>query len=137
MALQFKTKMDRLSFLVGLGIGTASAAIVVYQMLKYQRRSTERKARHPLPLQDRDTERVRQLKLYHSFPFRSCRCAWLCEELGILGESVEVKSVSLHGTDVSGLARYKREVSTHSSSTACFIPSVFRSILMELFLHLF
>ena len=103
--------MDRWSFLVGLGIGTAGAAIVVHQLYNYQRRSIEKRARHTLPFQDRDTERVRQLKLYHSFPFRSCRCAWLSEELGILGESVEVISVSLHGTDASGLAQYKREVS--------------------------
>ena len=122
------------SFLVGLGIGTAGAAIVVHQLFNYQKRSTQRKAPRTVPLQDRDTERVRQLKLYHSFPFRSCRCAWLCEELGILGESVEVISVSLHGTDASGLARYKREVSSRLMQSR-LLTQCFRFILMELFQH--
>ena len=34
--------------------------------------------------------------LYHSYPFRSTRCAWLLHELGV-SEQVEFKRISLHG----------------------------------------
>ena len=34
--------------------------------------------------------------LYHSFPFRSSRCAWLATELGV-EDLIEFHKVSLHG----------------------------------------
>ena len=94
--------MDRtLPFLVGLGVvGAASLALYLAQ----------RKAKDKRNTQEQHTKRARHLKLYHSFPFRSCRCAWLAEELGILGDSVEVIPISLHGPEAKGLVNYKREV---------------------------
>ena len=34
--------------------------------------------------------------LYHSFPFRSCRCAWLVSEIGV-EDDIVIEKVSLHG----------------------------------------
>ena len=50
----------------------------------------------------RDGER--KLKLYHSFPFRSCRCAWLVHELAVKDE-VEFIPVALHGSNPADLKR--------------------------------
>lgn len=101
--------MEKWSFLVGVGLGAAGAAALVHQLYRYRRRYAEQRFLRT-SLQDRPTERVRQLKLYHSFPFRSCRCAWLAEELGVLDDCVEVVPVSLHGPEAKGLTQYKREV---------------------------
>ena len=62
---------------------------------------------------DNDT---RGMKLYHSFPFRSSRCAWLLAELGKLDE-VEIVSVSLHGQEASDLLTY-RTVHPHGTLPA-------------------
>ena len=100
--------MDKWSFLVGLGVGSVGAAVLYFQLARWKAKDDERKTR--LSIQGQPTRRVRQLKLYHSFPFRSCRCAWLAEELVILGNSMEVVPVSLHGPEARGLVDYKREV---------------------------
>ena len=93
------------SLLVGIGagvLGTLTIGGVIY----YIRGRTKKEI---LVLQDEETVRVRQLKLFHSFPFRSCRCAWLINELGIQ-KWVEIIPVSLHGPDAKDLPKYKKEV---------------------------
>ena len=55
----------------------------------------------------------RRLKLYHSFPFRSCRCAWLVNELGVQNQ-VSFKVIKLHGSDPRDLMSY-REVHPHGT----------------------
>ncbi len=55
----------------------------------------------------------RSLKLYHSFPFRSCRCAWLVNELGV-ADQVNFVHTKLHGTDARDLMAY-REVHPHGT----------------------
>ncbi len=79
------------------------------------------KARKAIPrepaMEDRPKREQRKLKLYHSFPFRSSRCAWLVHELGA-EDYVEFVSVSLHGPpDAQGLMRY-REVHPHGTLPA-------------------
>lgn len=61
---------------------------------------------------------ARQLKLYHSFPFRSSRCAWLVNELGA-EEYVEMVPIALHGSEPRDLMRYREVI------TACVQMSVF------------
>ena len=55
----------------------------------------------------------RNLKLHHSFPFRSCRCAWLVNELGV-NDQVTFVHTKLHGTDARDLMAY-REVHPHGT----------------------
>lgn len=59
---------------------------------------------------------TRGMKLYHSFPFRSSRCAWLLAELGKTAD-VEVVPVSLHGPEASDLLTY-RTVHPHGTVPA-------------------
>ena len=61
----------------------------------------------------RGNEDERRLKLYHSFPFRSCRCAWVVHELGIESQ-VLFEHVKLHGSDAKDLMAY-REVHPHGT----------------------
>lgn len=61
----------------------------------------------------RGNEEERRLKLYHSFPFRSCRCAWVVHELGIESQ-VSFEHVKLHGSDAKDLLAY-REVHPHGT----------------------
>jgi hypothetical protein len=70
---------------------------------------------------------TRGMKLYHSFPFRSSRCAWLLAELG-KAEEVEVISVSLHGPEVSDLLTY-RTVHPHGTVPALVLRD--GSVLLE------
>lgn len=58
-------------------------------------------------------DQTRQLTLYHSFPFRSCRCAWLVNELGVQSQ-VTFKPVKLHGSDPRDLMAY-RDVHPHGT----------------------
>jgi len=55
----------------------------------------------------------RNLKLHHSYPFRSCRCAWLVNELGV-SDQVTFVHTKLHGTDARDLMAY-REVHPHGT----------------------
>ena len=59
------------------------------------------------------TPQRRSLKLYHSFPFRSCRCAWLVNELEV-NDQVTFVHTKLHGTDARDLMAY-REVHPHGT----------------------
>ena len=92
-------RFDRAS--VGV-IGAAVAGVAIiggiylskYRQARFQRKQTVTHGR---------------LKLYHSFPFRSSRCAWVINELGI-EDLVDVVPVSLHGPETKDLPNYKREV---------------------------
>lgn len=57
--------------------------------------------------------KLRKLKLYHSFPFRSCRCAWVVNELGINCQ-VSFQHIKLHGSDAKDLMAY-RDVHPHGT----------------------
>ena len=59
--------------------------------------------------------------LYHSFPFRSSRCAWLVSELGV-SEQIDVEKVSLHG-NAEGLNQYQKEVHPYRTIPALKLPS--------------
>ena len=69
----------------------------------------------------------RQLKLYHSFPFRSCRCAWLVRELGVENQ-VSFQHVKLHGSDAKDLMAY-REVHPHGTLPSLMLED--NSVLLE------
>jgi glutathione S-transferase len=70
---------------------------------------------------------TRGMKLYHSFPFRSSRCAWLLEEMGKT-EEVEIVPVSLHGSEASDLMTY-RTVHPHGTLPALVLRD--GSVLLE------
>lgn len=67
-------------------------------------------------MKGRQNEEERRLKLYHSFPFRSCRCAWVVRELGIESQ-VSFEPVKLHGSDAKDLMEY-RDVHPHGTLPA-------------------
>ena len=60
-----------------------------------------------------DEPQRRELKLYHSFPFRSCRCAWVVNELGI-NNQVSFEYIKLHGSNAQDLMAY-RDVHPHGT----------------------
>ena len=70
---------------------------------------------------------ARGMKLYHSFPFRSCRCAWLLHELG-RNEEVEIVAVSLHGSEAKDLMTYRK---THPHGTLPALVLRDGSVLLE------
>lgn len=70
---------------------------------------------------------TRKLILYHSFPFRSCRCAWLVRELGVENQ-VTFQHVKLHGSDAKDLMAY-REVHPHGTLPALMLED--KSVLLE------
>ena len=63
-----------------------------------------------------DEPNQRSLKLYHSFPFRSCRCAWVVNELGV-NHLVSFEHTKIHGTDAKDLMAY-RDVHPHGTLPA-------------------
>lgn len=72
-------------------------------------------------------DQQRSLKLYHSFPFRSSRCAWLVNELGVQNQ-VTFKHTKLHGSDPRDLMAY-RDIHPHGT-----LPSLMMedgSVLLE------
>ena len=70
---------------------------------------------------------TRGMKLYHSFPFRSSRCAWLLAELG-RQEEVEIVAVSLHGSEAKDLMTYRK---THPHGTLPALVLRDGSVLLE------
>lgn len=78
-------------------------------------------------LQLRQDRQPRQLKLYHSFPFRSGRCAWLIKELEV-DEYVETIPVALHGPQAKDLLQY-RDVHPHGTLPALVLEDGF--VLLE------
>ncbi len=80
-----------------------------------------------LETRNQDGQLQRALKLYHSFPFRSCRCAWLVHELGVENQ-VSFEHVKLHGTDAKDLMAY-REVHPHGTLPSLMLED--NSVLLE------
>lgn len=105
-----------LAVLAGAGLGALGAAALGAAVRWWRgRRATPREA----ALQERPTRETgadRRLRLYHSFPFRSSRCAWLVNELGA-ADYVELVAVDLHGSEAEDLLRY-REVHPHGTLPA-------------------
>ena len=64
-------------------------------------------------------QQERHLKLYHSFPFRSSRCAWLVKELHV-EDYVEVVSVNIHGSEAKELLEY-RDIHPHGTLPALLL----------------
>ena len=109
----------------GVGIGVLGTVVLhkTWKWWKGKGSATAKSAN----LQDRPTRQVRQLKLYHSFPFRSCRCAWLINELEAT-EHVEFIPVSLHGKEAGDLIRY-RDVHPHGTLPSLVLED--GSVLLE------
>ena len=103
-----------LAALAGFGVGSLAGVALTkaYKWWKSRHSGTIVEAN----LQGRPTRQARQLTLYHSFPFRSCRCAWLINELDV-SEYVKVVPIALHGTDAKDLMAY-REVHPHGTLPA-------------------
>ncbi|XP_077980770.1 glutathione S-transferase GstA-like [Glandiceps talaboti] len=68
----------------------------------------------------RRSKKPKSLKLYHSFPFRSVRCAWLVKELGI-EDDVEIINFDLHKVDSTELEKYRQEVHPHGTLPALVV----------------
>lgn len=103
--------------LAGVGVGSLSI-LVTLKALQWWRSRYQATAVEP-SLQERPTRQARQLTLYHSFPFRSLRCAWLVNELGA-EDYVKFKSIALHGSDAKDLMAY-REVHPHGTLPALML----------------
>ena len=106
-----------LAVLAGAGIGVVGT-VALGAIAKWWRgrRATPKEA----ALQERPTREMnRRLKLYHSFPFRSSRCAWLVNELDAT-DYVEFSPVALHGNEASDLLRY-REIHPHGTLPALML----------------
>lgn len=103
-----------LAALAGVGAGALGvvATVGVLKWWKSRRCGSVR----PADMHIRPSRKERKLKLYHSFPFRSSRCAWLVSELGV-EDYVEFERVKLHGSDPQDLMRY-REVHPHGTLPA-------------------
>ena len=103
-----------LATLAGLGAGAVGvvATIGAVKWWTKRRQGSVRSA----DMHIRPSRKERRLKLYHSFPFRSSRCAWLVNELGVK-EYVEFERVNLHGSEAQDLMRY-REVHPHGTLPA-------------------
>lgn len=75
----------------------------------------------------RESDQPRKLKLYHSFPFRSCRCAWIVNELGVQNQ-VSFKPMKLHGSDPRDLMAY-RDIHPHGTLPSLVLED--GSVLLE------
>lgn len=102
-----------LAALLGAGVGVMGTMGVGWAVNWWRKRRAV--PREPL-MEDRPRREERKLKLYHSFPFRSSRCAWLVNELGA-EEYVEFIPVALHGPEAKDLMSY-REVHPHGTLPA-------------------
>lgn len=101
--------------LAGAGAG-ALGTMVVIGALKWWKKRRVGSVRPSNTPQLRPSRKERKLKLYHSFPFRSLRCAWLVNELGV-EDYVEFERIKLHGSEPQDLMRY-REVHPHGTLPA-------------------
>ncbi|XP_071953025.1 glutathione S-transferase GstA-like isoform X2 [Antedon mediterranea] len=90
---------------IGLCAAIGGGAVLALGSLALARRY-RRKARRP-----------RRMVLYHSFPFRSSRCAWLISELGIENK-IQMEKVSLHGENMTDMEHYKKTVHPHGTIPA-------------------
>ena len=108
-SMSWFTKIS-LAALAGAGLGVlGTVAVGAYVKWWKGRRGSPKE----ISMQDRPTRQVRQLKLYHSFPFRSCRCAWLVHELGA-EDYVEFIPIALHGAEAKDLMQY-RDIHPHGT----------------------
>lgn len=114
-----------LATLAGVGAG-ALGVVATVGALKWWRLRKLGSVRQA-DMHVRPSRKERKLKLYHSFPFRSSRCAWLVNELGV-SDYVEFEKVKLHGTDAQDLMRY-REVHPHGTLPALKLED--GSVLLE------
>ncbi len=103
-----------LAALAGLGVG--SLGVVAYMKASKWWKSRQSGSKVEANLQDRPSRQQHALTLYHSFPFRSCRCAWLINELDA-SEHVTIVPIALHGSDAKDLMSY-REIHPHGTLPA-------------------
>lgn len=103
-----------LAALAGIGAGALGVVMTVSAIKWWKKRKLG--STRSADMYVRPSRKERKLKLYHSFPFRSCRCAWLVNELGV-NDYVEFEKVNLHGSDAQDLMRY-REVHPHGTLPA-------------------
>ncbi len=113
-----------LAAMLGAGVGMVGTLGVGWMVNWWK----EKKATPREPaMEGRPRREQRKLKLYHSFPFRSCRCAWLVHELGA-EDYVEFIPISLHGQDAKDLMSY-REVHPHGTLPALVLED--GSVMLE------
>ena len=114
-----------LAAFAGVGVGALGvvAAAGALKWLKKRRLGTTRST----DMHIRPSRKERKLKLYHSFPFRSCRCAWLVNELGV-ADYVEFERINIHGSDAQDLMQY-REIHPHGTLPALQLEDGF--VLLE------
>lgn len=103
-----------LAALAGLGVG--SLGVMALMKASEWWKSRQSGSMVAASLQERPSRQQRSLTLYHSFPFRSCRCAWLINELDA-SEYVKIVPIALHGSDARDLMAY-REVHPHGTLPA-------------------
>ncbi len=106
-----------LAALAGLGVG--SLGVMALMKASEWWKSGQSGSIVAVNLQDRPSasrQQQRTLTLYHSFPFRSCRCAWLINELDA-SEYVRIVPIALHGSDARDLMAY-REIHPHGTLPA-------------------
>ena len=110
------TKMSKVALAILAGAGAGALGVVAtIGALKWWKSRRSGSVR-PTDMYIRPSRKERKLKLYHSFPFRSSRCAWLVNELGV-GDYVEFVKVKLHGSEPQDLMKY-REIHPHGTLPA-------------------
>ena len=114
-----------LATLAGVGAGALGVVATVGALKWWRSRKLGSVRQADMHVQP--SRKERKLKLYHSFPFRSSRCAWLVNELGV-SDYVEFEKVNLHGTEAQDLMRY-REVHPHGTLPALKLED--GSVLLE------
>ena len=111
--------------ITGVGIG-ALGTFSTWGFIKWWKSRSQCTVREN-DLQSRPKRTDRKLTLYHSFPFRSSRCAWLVNELGA-EEYVEFQHIKLHGTEAKDLLSY-REIHPHGTLPCLMLED--GSVLLE------
>ena len=114
------------SGMLGIAAGAVLGSVAVTKLIQWWKSRHQGSAIKP-DMTGRGSQGERKLKLYHSFPFRSCRCAWLVNELGV-GNQVSFEHVKLHGSQAEDLMAY-REVHPHGTIPCLMMED--RSVLLE------
>ncbi len=114
-----------LSGAIGVAVGVVGT-LAIRQVVRWWC-SRHRGSAVETNLQGRHIDQQRKLKLYHSYPFRSLRCAWLVNELGVT-DQVSFQHVKLHGSDARDLMAY-REVHPHGTLPSLMLED--GSVLLE------
>ena len=112
----FRNKIIIMRHLVSVAIAAAASVVVVGGAAYYYLRKKIRGSVRSLNVNEKPVRQERHLKLYHSFPFRSSRCAWLVNELHV-EDYVEVVNVNIHGAEAKELLEY-RDVHPHGTLPA-------------------